>query len=239
MKYNCVGFHGVTWGTPTQEWRAKTRLSLTTPDGIGISFQWRYFSATKRDTLSPDPDLATTTTRLADREIKAQSFFDLTLTAKIGDHYGFRLGVNNILDREPPIATQLPAGTGSGTLSAGVRRDGPLHLRRRHARLLSRTGQSETERRAFGPPFVFGLRTLKKPMAEAWTWHHASRGGSGGIARRRRRRAADSRRGNRRVARRSEAWLKLAACAVATRHRAALAAISARFASIRSASCRC
>lgn len=116
-RYNCVGFHGVTCGTPTQEWRAKTRLSLTTPDGIGLSVQWRYFSATKRDTLSTDTDLspaAGPTARPADERIKAQNYIDLTMTAKIGDHYSFRLGVNNIFDREPPIATQLPAGTGSG-----------------------------------------------------------------------------------------------------------------------------
>jgi iron complex outermembrane receptor protein len=116
-RYNCVGFHGVTCGTPTQEWRAKTRLSLTTPDGIGLSVQWRYFSATQRDTMSPDTDLSPAsgpTARPADVRIKAQNYIDLTLTAKVGDHYGFRLGVNNIFDREPPIATQLPAGTGSG-----------------------------------------------------------------------------------------------------------------------------
>jgi outer membrane receptor protein involved in Fe transport len=112
--YNCVGFHGVTCGTPTPEWRAKTRLTLTTPDGIGLSVAWRYFSSVQRDTLSPDPDLATTTTRPADRRIAAQNYIDLTMTAKIGDHYSFRLGVNNIFDREPPIATQLPAGFGSG-----------------------------------------------------------------------------------------------------------------------------
>jgi iron complex outermembrane receptor protein len=112
--YNCVGFHGVTCGTPVPEWRWKSRLTLTTPEGVGLSVQWRYFSAVQRDTLSPDPDLATTTTRPADRRIPAQNYIDLTLTARIGDHYAFRLGVNNVFDREPPIATQLPAGFGSG-----------------------------------------------------------------------------------------------------------------------------
>jgi iron complex outermembrane recepter protein len=76
--------------------------------------QWRYFSATRRDTLSSDTDLATATTRPADRRIAAQNYIDLTMTARIGDHYNFRIGVNNIFDREPPIATQLPAGFGSG-----------------------------------------------------------------------------------------------------------------------------
>ena len=114
VAYDCTGFHGVTCGTPAPEWRAKTRLTLTTPDGIGLSFQWRYFSSVKRDSLSPDSDLATASTRPADRVIAAQNYFDLTMTARIGDHYAFRIGVNNITDREPPIATQLPAGFGSG-----------------------------------------------------------------------------------------------------------------------------
>ena len=123
VRYNCVGFHGATCGTPVPEWRGKTRLSFTTPDGIGLSVQWRYFSAVQRDTLSSDCDLAPTpagaptcvpTARPADRRIPAQNYIDLTMTARIGDHYSFRLGVNNVFDREPPMATQLPAGTGSG-----------------------------------------------------------------------------------------------------------------------------
>ena len=33
----------------------------------------------------------------------AQNYFDLALTARLWDHYGFRVGVNNIFDRRPPI----------------------------------------------------------------------------------------------------------------------------------------
>ena len=114
VAYDCTGFHGATCGTPAPEWRAKTRLTLTTPEGIALSFQWRYFSSVQRDTLSPDPDLATNSTRPSNFRIGAQNYFDLTLTARIGDHYAFRAGVNNLLDREPPLSTELPAGFGSG-----------------------------------------------------------------------------------------------------------------------------
>src|SRR3546814_3858544 len=34
--------------------------------------------------------------------IKAQSYFDLAATVRIGDHYNLRVGVNNILDNDPP-----------------------------------------------------------------------------------------------------------------------------------------
>jgi outer membrane receptor protein involved in Fe transport len=114
VAFDCTGFEGATCGAPNPEWRAKTRLTLTTPDGIGLSVQWRYFSAVQRDSLSADPDLHTATTPPADQRIAAQNYIDLTMTARIGDHYNFRIGVNNIFDREPPIATRLPATVGSG-----------------------------------------------------------------------------------------------------------------------------
>src|SRR6185503_21037649 len=103
-----------TCGTPSPEWRVKTRLTLTTPQGIALSFQWRYMSAVQRDSMSPDPDLHAATTPPADQRMAAQNYFDLTLTARIGDHYAFRAGVNNITDREPPLATRLPGTVGSG-----------------------------------------------------------------------------------------------------------------------------
>ncbi len=103
-KYDCTGFYGTICGTPTPEWRHKARLSFTTPGGIGLSAQWRYFAATDLDLLSSDPDLHSNAPPPPQNlHIGAQSYFDLVLTAKIGDHYSFRLGAQNILDREPPV----------------------------------------------------------------------------------------------------------------------------------------
>jgi len=113
-RYDCTGYEGATCGTPSPEWRFKTRLTLSTPEGIAVSFQWRYMSAVQRDTMSPDTDLHAATTPPGDQRMAAQNYFDLTLTARIGDHYAFRAGVNNITDREPPIATHLPGTVGSG-----------------------------------------------------------------------------------------------------------------------------
>ena len=50
------------------------------------------------------------------RELKAQNYFDLTLTAKAFNKFNFRVGVNNILDRDPPVAggQVIPAGFGNG-----------------------------------------------------------------------------------------------------------------------------
>jgi outer membrane receptor protein involved in Fe transport len=103
---DCAGLYAGACGTPNPEWRHTARLSWNGPDGIGLSGRWRYFSAV--DNIG--------TTRTGDLRIPAQSYFDLTLTARIGDHYNFRLGVNNILDKDPPLvgANACPAGICNG-----------------------------------------------------------------------------------------------------------------------------
>ena len=45
----------------------------------------------------------------------AQSYFDLNLTAKVGRNFSWQLGVNNIFDREPPLAH-----SGSGAFGASA-----------------------------------------------------------------------------------------------------------------------
>jgi outer membrane receptor protein involved in Fe transport len=109
--YDCVGFYGNQCGTPNPEWRHTARVTWNLPDGIGLSGRWRYFSAVSQDTSSTNPTLSGTT-QPANLRIPSQSYFDLTLSARIGDHYSFRLGVNNILDRDPPLigAQACPAG---------------------------------------------------------------------------------------------------------------------------------
>jgi outer membrane receptor protein involved in Fe transport len=100
--YDCAGYYGPTCGTPSPVWRHKVRLTYTAPDGIGLSAQWRYFSGVDVENKNPSSTLNQAFAPFNER-IPSQSYFDLTLTARIGDHYNFRLGVNNILDREPPI----------------------------------------------------------------------------------------------------------------------------------------
>ena len=93
------------------------------------------FSEVKVDTRSTDCDLGTNVAAAGsspahcgilptednfvpgDAKIPAQSYFDLALTARVGDRYNFRLGANNILDKEPPIvggeAANAPFGNGN------------------------------------------------------------------------------------------------------------------------------
>jgi outer membrane receptor protein involved in Fe transport len=121
--YDCAGYYGAqcTAGNPSNgtnpKWRHRLRATLTLPDGIGFSAAWRYFSKVKEDFASPDSTLASPgDVNAFDRSIPSISYFDLTMTATIGEHYRFRIGANNILDKEPPLVTSAvcPAGPCNG-----------------------------------------------------------------------------------------------------------------------------
>ncbi|GAA4766017.1 TonB-dependent receptor [Stakelama sediminis] len=109
--YDCAGYYGVQCGTPMPKWRHKLRVGFTLPSGIGLSGAWRYFSGVDVDKSSSNPSLAGNYSQFA-AHLPAQSYFDLTMTASIADHYRFRLGVQNLLDRQPPIVSS------SGSLSS-------------------------------------------------------------------------------------------------------------------------
>jgi iron complex outermembrane receptor protein len=101
-KFDCAGLYGLRCGTPNPEWRHKARISYTHPDGYGLSFQWRHFGGVTLDRAS---DVATLQGAFApfNEKIPQINYFDLTGTFRVGDHFNFRLGVNNLLDKDPPI----------------------------------------------------------------------------------------------------------------------------------------
>ncbi|KKC25532.1 TonB-dependent receptor [Sphingomonas sp. SRS2] len=100
--YDCAGLYGLVCGTPNPEWRHKARATYTMENGLGLSLQWRYFHSVTLDRTSSNTTL---NGGFADfnRKLPAQSYFDLSATFAITDAYTFRLGVQNILDNDPPI----------------------------------------------------------------------------------------------------------------------------------------
>jgi outer membrane receptor protein involved in Fe transport len=121
-KFDCAGLYVNTCGSflsgaPNPKYRHKLRLGFTMPNGLGISGQWRYFSSVKNDAESSDCDIGCGTAADANRKIPSQSYFDLALTARLADRYNFRLGANNILDKQPPVVggevSNAPFGNGN------------------------------------------------------------------------------------------------------------------------------
>ena len=103
--YDCAGYYGVTCGEPTPHWRHKANIGLTTNGGFSTQLAWRYVGAATVDYLNPSSSLnnAKYTTTSYGAKIGAQSYFDLSMAANILSRFTWRLGVNNLFDKNPPI----------------------------------------------------------------------------------------------------------------------------------------
>ena len=112
--YDCVGYFGPTCGGPSPKWRHKARIGFNMPNGIGLSAQWRYYGPVDVEYKNKSTTLSGPFYNYQSR-IASQSYFDFALTANIARQVTWRLGVNNALDRQPPLVT-----SGSGTFGASA-----------------------------------------------------------------------------------------------------------------------
>ena len=128
--YDCAGFYGgvcsgatVSSSAPLPKWRHKMRTSLQMTNGIGLSLQWRYVGKVRHEHHSSDEALAGAVPQLSGT-IHAENYFDLATTITLGDHYNFRLGLNNLFDNDPPRVTaaqgSCPVGTCNGNTYPGT-----------------------------------------------------------------------------------------------------------------------
>ncbi len=109
--YNCKGLYGTTCGVPAPEWRHKLRVTWNTPYAYGdwvkslsLSAQWRYAGKVRLDAFSSDPQLNNPGLQYeTDRTFSARSYVDLTANFTVHNNLNFRVGVNNVFDKDPPI----------------------------------------------------------------------------------------------------------------------------------------
>ena len=115
--FDCVGFYGNVCGAPTPEWRHTARISYNHPDGYGATFRWRHMGSVDQDRWNPDIGGAS---QELHRTLPSMDYLDLALSFSVGDHYQFRMGVNNVLDKDPPLvgAQACPAGFCNGNTFA-------------------------------------------------------------------------------------------------------------------------
>jgi iron complex outermembrane recepter protein len=112
--YNCAGLWGPTCGNPLPKWRHVFTTDWASPwAGLDFNMRWRYFGATKVETSSGSPDLFYPTTNYPGfNRISNYSYLDLSAAMTVAKSVTLRLGVNNVLDKDPPIVL-------SGNCAAG------------------------------------------------------------------------------------------------------------------------
>ena len=106
--FDCAGYWGGWCGQANPRWRHRLRATWETAFDLDLSLAWRRVGSSKIDAASPDPDLAdpdgTVIARANDiEETPAYDWFDLAVSYRFNDVVRVTLGINNILDEEPPL----------------------------------------------------------------------------------------------------------------------------------------
>jgi iron complex outermembrane receptor protein len=111
--YDCAGYYGSTCGTPNPEWRHTFRATWMTPWNVDLTLSWRHFDSVAIDRSSSQP-LLEGSYNAVDAKLAAQDYFDLVGSYTFREKYELTVGINNLLDDDPPLSSQVGAGFGNG-----------------------------------------------------------------------------------------------------------------------------
>jgi outer membrane receptor protein involved in Fe transport len=112
---DCAGFFGTICQTVNNRWRHNLMATWHTPVDVNVSLKWRYLSSVKLDaddqTINPGGNFNAFNARIG-----SYSYLDLFAEWKITKNYSLRGGVNNILDKDPPVlSSDLVSGGAANT----------------------------------------------------------------------------------------------------------------------------
>jgi iron complex outermembrane receptor protein len=114
--YDCVGFEGQTCGAGQPKWRHVLNSTWSTPwSGLDFTMRWRFISAVQSDTSSSNPILNKGLPIPPQSNIPTYSYIDLSAAAQLTKVVRLQVGVNNVLDKDPPLITGSDCAAVSGT----------------------------------------------------------------------------------------------------------------------------
>jgi outer membrane receptor protein involved in Fe transport len=93
-------------------WKHTARATWNALDGMTLSLQWRHIGGVKLAALDSRFHL-TDKVSPAYAKLRAQDYFDVATIFRVRKGFELRLGVNNVLDRQPPlVVSNTAAGDG-------------------------------------------------------------------------------------------------------------------------------
>lgn len=118
--YNCAGYFGLVCGTPNPKWRHEMRVTWESPWDFAVSASWRYIGRVSFDGNSTDVSLNDGYSYdYKDSHISDYNYFDLAGQWNVSKGVTLRFGVNNILDKDPPIIDSGNLGISSSPYGNG------------------------------------------------------------------------------------------------------------------------
>ena len=98
-------FSGALCGIPNPDWRHHFRIGWETPWNVDLSLTWRYFAAVTNIADATKPNI--------DYGLGSRSFMDLAANWEVTEKASVLLGINNVLDKDPPLSSAVGT-TGNG-----------------------------------------------------------------------------------------------------------------------------
>jgi outer membrane receptor protein involved in Fe transport len=111
-EYDCAGYYASRCGSPNPTWRHKLRTTWETPIGVDASVSWRYFSSVTHGDSDSGPRSAVTD---LDYQLGSRNYIDLAASYNVTEKWNVRVGVNNLLDKDPPVTSQTSGFSNGNT----------------------------------------------------------------------------------------------------------------------------
>ena len=119
--YDCAGLFGATCQTVNPRWHHILRASWVTPWDVTGSLSWRYIGPVKLDNNDADPSLHFNEDgqyNYFNARLPSFNYLDFTADWQVSKNIELRAGINNMLDKDPPLATvELVSGGSPNTYS--------------------------------------------------------------------------------------------------------------------------
>jgi iron complex outermembrane receptor protein len=101
--YNCAGYWGATCEAPLPHWRHVFTTNWGAPwYGLDFTFRWRFIGPSNVDRSSSNPQL-NAPFYAETAHIPGYNYIDLSASVPVTSAVDFRVGVNNIADKNPPL----------------------------------------------------------------------------------------------------------------------------------------
>jgi outer membrane receptor protein involved in Fe transport len=124
--YDCAGLFGALCGTVNPRWRHIFRSTWYLPGNFNVAATWRFLQSVSLDNNNSNPLLFGHTflnqntggpaLNLFNARLPSFNYLDLQVGWNMTSGSELRIGINNILDKDPPLATsEITAGGANNT----------------------------------------------------------------------------------------------------------------------------
>ena len=124
--YDCAGLYGSLCQTVDPRWRHVFRTTWASPWDVDLALTWRYIGSVSLDNNDPNPLLLGRTfvnqvtggpgIDYFNARIPSYSYLDFSAVWSVTTGFTIRAGINNVLDKDPPIITsEIVAGGANNT----------------------------------------------------------------------------------------------------------------------------